>query len=167
MIEALRSLADLEGKHVALTLSRGRGDVEGHVTKANDGAVVLKSGNRIEIYERSEILDFEVVDKSKPKKVVVRYIAEPTADKIRQHLADRHAVPVDLIPKTAEEAMEMHSKIDHEKRALAHRHGEKPKRRRRTSADIGLVAERAALLDSADEEAEVDYDDDSDFEDED
>lgn len=161
-IEAPWSLADLEGKDVILALSNDRGDIEGYVVKANVGAVVLKSGNRTEIYERSEILDFEVVDKSKPKKVMVRYIAEPTHDKIRQHLADRHAVPVDLIPKSPEEAMEMHSKINHDQRNLGHRHGEKPKRRRRAPADTGAVAERAALLEAADE-TEVEYGDDSDF----
>lgn len=144
-------LAELEGKDVIVLLDNERGDVEGRVIKANSFAIVVKSGSKTNIYEQREILDVEIVDKTKPKKVLVRWIAEPTADKIRQHLADRHAIPVDLIPVDPEQALELHSKIDHNQRNLGHRHGDKP-RRRRIPADPGVVAERAALLEAKDNE---------------
>lgn len=158
----LGSLADLEGKDVILALN-DETDVEGHVVKANAAAIILKSGNKTELYERHQILDYEIVDKSKPRKIVVRWIAHPTDDKIRQHLADRHAIPVDLIPSTIDAAKALHDSIDHEKRKLGHRHGEKPKRRRRTQADLDTVAERASLINEVETEDHEEGDDNTDF----
>lgn len=153
---------ELVGKDVIISLAdEDGGDVEGRCIAANEKAVVVKAGSKSRLIERYEILDLEVVDKTKPKRIQTRWIAEATLESVRQHLADRHGMPVDLIPASKQDALDLHSRVNHEKTSLGHRHGEKPVRRRRTvQATPQEVADRAAMLGVAEGSTPEDFEGD-------
>jgi hypothetical protein len=158
---------DLIDKDVIVSLDdEDGGDVEGRCIAANEKAIVVKMGSKSRLIERHEILDIEVVDRSRPKKIVVRWIAEVTPESVRQHLADRHGMPVDLVPQDAESAMRIHGSIDHDSRRLGHRHGVKPKRQRRgVQSSPEEIAKRAAQLGVAGDAGTTSFTDGSDEDD--
>lgn len=162
-------LAIYEGKDVVVAAKvEGESiDIAGRCLKANPGAMVVKAKSKTHLLERREILDVEVVDNTKPKKLMVRWISKATTDSVRQHLADRHGYQMADIPDDAGEAIKLHSVIDHDR--LGHRHGTKPKRVRKMNTSPDEVASRAATLQAAEPhnpqanaDTSLDYDEDCD-----
>lgn len=88
-----------------------------------DGLAIRQRNGDTEIVEGLSILDIEETS----SKLITRWVAHPTSTSVRQHLADRHAVPLDKIPPYGSDAIEMHDKIEHE--SLGHQHGEKAAKR--------------------------------------
>lgn len=76
------------------------------------------------------------------KRLLRRYLSPQNDGQVRQHLADRHGMPLDIIPNDLDEAMELHAKVDHER--LGHAHGERPTRQRRER-----ILDRLALVERA------------------
>lgn len=86
-----------------------------------DGVVVRHRGNaRIVLID--EILDYQEVVRPRRKKVLRRVVRRITGDAIKQHLADRHALFVDLCNAIGvEDAYKMHNNINHQNLGHYHR----------------------------------------------
>lgn len=117
-------------------------EITGKLLAATSKGIVVQTRSNTEIIELSALLDVEEAAKrptlhivrrwiktvtlGTPTGVVVkRWIEEAAMPSVRQHLTDRHGVPLDLIKALSPEAaMTMHQGIDHS--LLGHEHGTKP-----------------------------------------
>lgn len=104
-------------------------EYEGKVVRADESGLVLETRHGTRIIRANRILDADVSIKSTVRRLVRRWLREPTPATVRQHLLDRHGMPFDLISAKEmdnEAYYHMHQGINHA--GLGHRHGEKPKR---------------------------------------
>lgn len=106
------------------TLSTERdGEITGKVLAVGkDGLVVRHRGNA-RIVPLIDILDCKEVMRPRRKKVLRRVVRRITGEAIKQHLADRHALFVDLCNAiSVEDAHVIHNLINHSN--LGHYHRE-------------------------------------------
>ena len=117
-------------------------EVNGKLLAVSPNGLVIQNKTGTEIIELANLLDIEETPKqpslhivrrwikpvtlgSATGAVVKRWAEEATVPSVRQHLADRHGVPLDLIKAaTPEAALVLHDSIDH--KLLGHEHGIKP-----------------------------------------
>ncbi len=98
------------------------GSLTGKVTNVSESGIVLSARSTAAIIDASDIQDVRI----RRGRVVVRMVRIFTGrDDVRQHLADRHGVWVQLLRTLTPEAAHLyHERIDHTD--LGHRHGDKP-----------------------------------------
>lgn len=94
---------------------------EGKVRAVSDAGVALTNRNTTKLFEIDDIVDFEpVVRQRRVQRRRLRTLTD-TDQSVRQHLADRHAIPIDVLNAVDEAtARLMHDRIDHDK--LGHVH---------------------------------------------
>lgn len=105
---------------------------EGKVKGVSEAGVALANRNTSLIIEIAEIIDFEPVVRQ--RRVIRRHLRVLTDSdlSVRQHLADRHGLMVDLLNAVDEEtARTMHDRIDH--KPLGHDHVTREDRERMMS----------------------------------
>lgn len=148
----MTNLLEYIDRHVTVTF-RDEGEnktITGHVTKANAACILVRpKGRPFVLIDAEAIASIQAIDPPARKRIKVRSMGKILTDQVRQHLADRHAVPLDEIPGRDEKAEAMHNLMDHN--GLGHHH----------RPDVDEVAERAAVLDAADSDDENDEDDDA------
>jgi hypothetical protein len=143
----VQNLPTYAGKYVNVTYRDEQGQqvsLDGTVEKANALAILLKVKGKGSLL--LDILDIETMTEVDPPtkmpRIKVRAMAPINEDQVRQHLADRHGVPVAEIPLNPKNAMLMHSGINHEGLGHVHR------------ADIETVAKRAEIISQTDDDCE-------------
>lgn len=96
-------------------------DIEGTVLAAEQTGVVLQTTKGVEIFELAQI--YEAVSVAPTRKLVRRKLSALPDSQARQHLIDRHGMPVDLVRSlTAEQAGNVHRQVNHSN--LGHMHTE-------------------------------------------
>lgn len=150
-------LLEYEGQYVEVEVRKDGAiaTTAGTIGKATPHAIFLKAKSGSLILELDEIVSITVVESNKSKRIEVRYLNKGVSpDNVRQHLADRHGIPLDQLPTDPSVAMELHR--EKHSVALGHEHGPKPTRHKPT---LDEVADRAQALDTATEadEFEEDY----------
>ncbi len=130
-------LKDLIGKPVILQIDTSEDDdtiddfieVVGKLETLNEYGVVLKIREVGPImYPMAKIIDVEVEEK-RPGRITKRWLSNTERPHVRQHLADRHGVPMTILNiLDSRAAEEYHGNIKHDD--LGHGHGEKPPARR-------------------------------------
>jgi hypothetical protein len=95
---------------------------EGKIRLVTPTGVVLRNRSTDMLIELDEIIDFDVIGHRK-RRIVRRHLRPLGEDKsVRQHLADRHAVMIDVLNSVDETtARIMHDRIDHGKLGHMHR----------------------------------------------
>lgn len=118
----LSDLPNLVDKRVVIEmqgLSDGTYEIEGMVCAVNSTGLVLAVKGDTIILQTVDIVDINEADAPRP--IVRRKVRHIPARQARQHLLDRHGVPLDLIrgtsPKTA---YVLHQATDHSN--LGHMH---------------------------------------------
>lgn len=143
------NLVDYEGKEVSVVIGTPENNktANGTVGKATEHVMFLKMRGGSILVEKGEIVSIKVTQTEKPKRLEIRYLAKPiNTGNVLQHLADRHGIPMDLLPKNVDAALGRHNEL-HKEQQFSHAHGPKPTRR--GLKDIKEVAERAAALEQA------------------
>jgi hypothetical protein len=132
-----------------------RKTVDGKVTKANAVAVLIKpKGKGLLFIENENLHTIDLVTEPvKPTRLKVRYMDPIAIESVRQHLADRHGLPLGEVSADPAHAVLVHDGIQHE--GLGHRH--EPKPARASISETG-AAERAAALDGAGGDGDQDED---------
>lgn len=144
------SLAQYFNKFVLVNVNTGKDETgadtyetrEGKVVTAGRAGIALRSRGNTIIIEAKDIIDIEETKRNRKPRIVRRVIRPfSRTDFIRQHLADRHGIPVSLLKEIDEEtAHDMHEKTDHSD--LGHYHGDRAR----------AVAAAMQRLDEADED---------------
>lgn len=124
-------LPDLVGQVLAVQVNVVGSDdedfreVSGKCIATSPAGIVIQTKQRSEIIKIADIIDLDIVPKT--RRLLVRYVGELEEIAVRQHLLDRHGVPFALVKNMeAKIAAAMHDKIDHSQ--LGHRHEDKPRR---------------------------------------
>lgn len=100
-------------------------EVTGKCVASGEKGLVLQVKGRTLIFEAKDILDVEVIGKRRNSRVSIRWIDKIDQTIVRQHLLDRHGLPLAIVRGlSSTDAMRMHDAVDHEK--LGHRHGVRP-----------------------------------------
>lgn len=104
-------------------------EVSGRVLAAAvDSIAIQPPRGKLELIMAVDIIDIDLQPRS--RRLVKRWIDAMSDDHVRQHLADRHGVPLDLLrPISDKDAAKMHNAKNHE--TLGHGHGVKPTRSER------------------------------------
>ena len=115
--------APYKNKMVNLTLrvADGKGGfteetMQGRVIEGNEIGLIFKrrSQRTQDLVEASDVLGIEVVETARLQAIGQKHLRPITTTSIRRHLVDFHGMPrADVEALSLEEAMEMHSKIDH------------------------------------------------------
>lgn len=138
----------IEGRLFSFTYRRDGSilNVNATVLKSNPAALLLAHGRGKTslLLERDWLLEaVEIEPAVVVSKIMVRQLGPVTLATVRQHLADRHGIPLDLLNQDARSAMVGHEDV-HTHMKLSHKHGETQPTRDVPPADD--VAERAAEL---------------------
>lgn len=145
----ISDIADLVDKMVTVQVDISRQsededfrEVNGKLLAVSPNGLVIQNKTGTEIIGLADLLDIEETPKqlslhivrrwvkpvtpgSATGTVIKRWVEEEAMPSVRQHLADRHGVPLDLIKAaTPEAALMLHDGIDH--KLLGHEHGVKP-----------------------------------------
>lgn len=101
-------------------------EVQGRCIVGNETGVVLQLRNgTTEMFMLEVLLDIEEVTKVRVERLVKRWIDVIPAGSARQHLLDRHGMPMEVARSLSpDEALTLHELADHNK--LGHGHGNKP-----------------------------------------
>lgn len=134
----MEMLLEHVGKRVTVT-HRDEGEnkvITGLVEKANAACILVRpKGRPFVLIDAEDIASIVVVEEpSNTPRIKVRSMEKILPEHVRQHLADRHGVPLHEIPDGDAEAVKMHDLIGH--RELGHQH----------RPDAAEVAQRAAAL---------------------
>jgi hypothetical protein len=136
-------------------ISGVRAVFEGEVSKAGFDVIILNrgKGKNAMLVERREIHTLEEIPRPfTPTRILVRNLASVDEDGVRQHLADRHGVPLRGISPLPELAMQDHN-IMHRNHELGHTHDGSRGVTQNGRPSEEEVAERAAALDKEYEDA--------------
>lgn len=138
---------------VEATVNSADISVEGEVIKAKAALILLDRGkgkNQM-LLERDEIRSMEEIPRPVPvTRITVRVLAMPDASQVRQHLADRHGVPlrgINPLPEMAAREHEMMHRLE-----LGHTHDKTRGTTDDSRPSPDEIAERAAALDAEDRE---------------
>lgn len=114
-----------EGKEIIIKIQGDKPDVSGKVLRGSIMGILIRN----KATHQSELIEAECIEgvELAPEivrgtgKILVRDIAPVSAAAARQHLADRHGVPISRISTIPDIALEYHQEL-HEELELAHRH---------------------------------------------
>lgn len=126
--------------------------LEGRVVALHDSEFALGQRSGPVIIRLADVIgEIEEIVKQRKKRVVKRYVRVMGPDEnVKQHLADRHAIFVDLLNVIPDDdARAMHSRIAHDN--LGHIHGERPSR---PTVSPGEAAIRLEELEEADDDGD-------------
>lgn len=104
-------------------------EVSGKILAAGPTGLVVQTKTGSQIIKAEHLLDVEEIVRATSRRLTRRWIREAALTDSRQHLVDRHGMPMSIAQLlTDAEALEMHEKANHEDKG--HSHGEKPRQRR-------------------------------------
>lgn len=131
-----RDVKDFVGKKVTLVRNLPEPNAEGHTTVELEGEIIeanpkvgvlfrQRGRTNGELVMTHEIEDLRILVIA-PKAIKVKPLKRMNLETVRQHLADRHGVSVEMLNKTSEdEAMKMHDQLHAVQGSdLAHNHGD-------------------------------------------
>lgn len=101
------------------------GEITGKVLAVSKDGVVVRARGNPRIVLIDDIIQYKEIVRPRRKRVIRRVVRriEPTSEAIKQHLADRHALFVDLCNAiSVEDAHKVHDAINHTN--LGHYHRE-------------------------------------------
>lgn len=94
-------------------------EITGRCLVAAATGLVIQTKSRSEIINMDDVID--IILEQKARRLSRRKLGVIPDDAVRQHLLDRHGMPLDLVKKLdVAAAVEIHSKVDHSK--LGHVH---------------------------------------------
>lgn len=99
------------------------------ILAAGPTGLVIQTKTGSQIIAANLLMDLEEIIPATTRRLTRRWIREASVTDARQHLVDRHGLPLSIVQLLKDaEALEMHKNTDHADRG--HSHGEKPRKRR-------------------------------------
>ena len=87
---------------------------EGKVLAISPAGLVMGNRSTTKLFDLEEVIDWDPVTRQRRVQRRQLRVLDETDQSVRQHLADRHAVPVDVLNAVDEDtARSMHDRIDH------------------------------------------------------